>query len=248
VSVFVAIDFETADHKRDSACAVGICRVDCGEIVAREVRLIRPPRDGVAAMNYQVHRIPWSRLKDQPTFAEVWPTLLTFFEGAERIVAHNVSFDRSVLKACCCLARITPPDLPWVCTVELARKRWPNESNKLPDVCRRLGVPLGRHHEAAADAEMAARVLIALEGLGSEDARERLKILTALFTRAARGGRVVYGFDSRVPSCCVVTHGQVPPNFDRFAVRGDATWTRAPRGDLAELEPEELKATPTIFE
>lgn len=41
---FVAIDFETADPKRDSACALGIVVVDKGEIVDREYRLIRPPR------------------------------------------------------------------------------------------------------------------------------------------------------------------------------------------------------------
>ena len=41
---FVAIDFETADYQRDSACAVALVRVESGKIVAREHRLIRPPR------------------------------------------------------------------------------------------------------------------------------------------------------------------------------------------------------------
>src|SRR5205085_9653487 len=41
---FVAIDFETADHGRDSACAVALVRVERGRIVRRETRRIRPPR------------------------------------------------------------------------------------------------------------------------------------------------------------------------------------------------------------
>ena len=38
MSVFVAIDFETADAKRDSACAVGLVRVESGRVVYRESR------------------------------------------------------------------------------------------------------------------------------------------------------------------------------------------------------------------
>ena len=41
---FVAIDFETADYGADSACAVGLVRVEDRQIVHREVVLIRPPR------------------------------------------------------------------------------------------------------------------------------------------------------------------------------------------------------------
>ncbi|MEK7383088.1 MAG: hypothetical protein AAB262_07355, partial [Elusimicrobiota bacterium] len=44
MSVFVAIDFETADTGRDSACSVGLVRVENGTIVQKVVQLIRPPR------------------------------------------------------------------------------------------------------------------------------------------------------------------------------------------------------------
>ena len=40
---FVAIDFETANHSRDSACSIGIAIAEGGRIVALERRLIRPP-------------------------------------------------------------------------------------------------------------------------------------------------------------------------------------------------------------
>jgi len=41
---FSAIDFETADYGRDSACSVAIVRVVDGEIVERWYRFIQPPR------------------------------------------------------------------------------------------------------------------------------------------------------------------------------------------------------------
>ena len=42
---FVAIDFETADYGRDSACALALAlvRVEAGVIVQRAFQYIRPP-------------------------------------------------------------------------------------------------------------------------------------------------------------------------------------------------------------
>ena len=42
-STFVAIDFETADYGRDSACALALVRVEAGVIVQRAFHYVRPP-------------------------------------------------------------------------------------------------------------------------------------------------------------------------------------------------------------
>jgi DNA polymerase III epsilon subunit-like protein len=44
---FAAIDFETADHGPDSACAVGLVRVSGATIVKRKYYLIRPTRSSL---------------------------------------------------------------------------------------------------------------------------------------------------------------------------------------------------------
>ncbi len=41
---FVAIDFETADYGRHSACALALVRVAAGVIVQRAIHYIRPPQ------------------------------------------------------------------------------------------------------------------------------------------------------------------------------------------------------------
>ncbi|WP_285905870.1 3'-5' exonuclease [Pseudodesulfovibrio pelocollis] len=159
---FVAIDFETADAKRDSACAVGLVVVDRGEIVAREYRLIRPPRRRFNPFCVQVHGILWEDVADQPAFGQLWPELVPLFAGADFLVAHNASFDKSVLNACCRESRCATPAQPFLCTVQLARTTWQLPSNKLPCVCDHLGIDL-THHHAASDAEACAR--IAIQGL-----------------------------------------------------------------------------------
>jgi DNA polymerase-3 subunit epsilon len=155
---FVAIDFETADAEPDSACAVGIARVEDGRITDRVYRLIRPPRRLIS--HTFVHGLGWAQLRTQPMFARIWPQIAPYLEDAGVLVAHNAGFDRSVLEACCGLARVRTPDFPWVCTVELARETWRLPSAKLPAVAAHLGIAL-QHHHALSDAEACAQILLA---------------------------------------------------------------------------------------
>jgi DNA polymerase-3 subunit epsilon len=157
-ATFVAIDFETADYGADSACAVGLVRVEEGRIAARACRLIRPPRRDFAFTD--IHGIRWSDVEGEPRFEEVWPDLAPLLEGADFLAAHNAPFDRGVLAACCERADLRPPPLRFECTVRLARAVWGIFPTKLPDVCRHLRIPL-RHHDAASDAEACARIVIA---------------------------------------------------------------------------------------
>ncbi len=156
--VFAAIDFETADYHRDSACAVAVVRVEQGRIVARACRLIRPPRREFF-FTY-LHGISWDDVAGEPSFGELWPSFRRELDGVEFLAAHNASFDRGVLRACCAEAGLSPPSLPFLCTVTLARRVWDIRPTTLPDVCRHLGIDL-RHHDAASDAEACARIVIA---------------------------------------------------------------------------------------
>jgi DNA polymerase-3 subunit epsilon len=160
----VAIDFETADYGPDSACAVGLVRVDRRGIVERKVCLLRPPRNDFR-FTY-LHGIEWKHVADQPTFREAWPGLSGLLEGAAYLAAHNSGFDRAVLQACCTAAGLPPPALPFLCTMRLARHAWDVRPTKLPDVCAFLGLKL-KHHDAGSDAEACARIILA--------ARERLR-------------------------------------------------------------------------
>ena len=154
---FAAIDFETADDGRDSACALAVVVVDGTTVLHEEHFFIRPPRQQFVYT--WVHGITWRDVADKPRFGEVWPRVASLLEGVEFVAAHNASFDRSVLYQCCHCAGVAWPDVRFQCTVKLARQAWGLRPATLPDVCRHLGIPL-RHHQADSDARACAEVVI----------------------------------------------------------------------------------------
>lgn len=155
---FAAIDFETANYQRNSACAVGIAVVRAGRIVTLERRLIRPPTREFYFTH--IHGLAWKDVQNVPTFAEVWREVFPMFADVAFLAAHNAQFDRGVLEACCQYHRLRGPAQSFVCTVNVARSVWNIYPTKLPDVCRRLRIPL-EHHEAGSDAEACARIVLA---------------------------------------------------------------------------------------
>lgn len=158
-SSFLAFDFETANYYRDSACAVGLVRVEKGKITHKAVHLIRPPYRDFRFTG--IHGISWSDVVDAPTFVELWPRIAPLFDGVEFLAAHNASFDRSVLRACCESAGIEVPDLEFTCTMKLARAQWSLRPTKLSDVARHLDIELD-HHEALSDALACAEIVLAI--------------------------------------------------------------------------------------
>jgi DNA polymerase III subunit epsilon len=82
---FAAIDFETADYGRDSACAVAVVRVEGLEIVDRVDYYIRPARSRFV-FSY-LHGIAWSDVVDAPTFGQLWPSLQKRLAGVEFLSA-----------------------------------------------------------------------------------------------------------------------------------------------------------------
>ena len=155
---FVALDFETANRCRDSACAISVVRVEEGRIVKTFSRLIRPP-----SMEFEftyIHGITARDVKNAPTYASLHNEIMELMVGAEFIAAHNASFDKSVMNALCQRWHLAAPKLSWECTVRLARKEWGLHPTKLPDVCNHLGIPL-KHHDATSDATACARIVLA---------------------------------------------------------------------------------------
>jgi DNA polymerase III subunit epsilon len=145
---FVAIDFETATQSRDSACAVGLVTVENGVVTESYYSLIRPPENRYFWRNVEVHGIQAHETQHEKSFAELYPELESRLQG-RTVVAHNASFDRSVLEKCMASAGLDHRSLDisdrWQCTLQIYKKKG-YKPCKLSDCCSALDIPLDHHH------------------------------------------------------------------------------------------------------
>lgn len=172
---FTAIDFETANPKRASACAVGLVRVRDGQIADEKATLIKPPAGfgEFSAWNMQVHGITPAMVASAPPWRQVagW---ITDYAGDDLLIAHNAPFEISVLRQACAAANLPVPRLNVLCTLALARRACDLRSHRLPEVAFEFGVRLGSHHDALADARCAAEVAVAMARRRGHDKLEQL--------------------------------------------------------------------------
>lgn len=156
---FVAIDFETATNYRNSACAVGIVTVTDNIITDEFHTLIQPPQNVYSYHNINVHGIRPEDTINAPTFDEV------FFEIKRRlqnqiVVAHNESFDRSVLRKTMEFYDLNYSQLnlaeKWECTYKIYKLKG-IVPTKLSDCARKFNLELN-HHEALSDARVCAQL------------------------------------------------------------------------------------------
>jgi DNA polymerase-3 subunit epsilon len=156
---FTAIDFETANGKRNSACSVGVVRVENGEIVMSKDWLISPPEMYFHPMNVSIHGITEADVMNSPTFNYIWDEIEDLLDG-QMVIAHNASFDVSVLRACLTTYGIPFPHFDYMCTVQISRNIWPNMPNhKLNTMAHMFDIPLN-HHDALEDTIACAKIAV----------------------------------------------------------------------------------------
>lgn len=160
---FTAIDFETANSSRASACAVGLAKVRSGEIVDTASWLIKPApgADDFAPWNVKVHGITAERVAGERSWGELYAEVMGFV-GNDDLVAHNAPFDRSVFQQTSSAFDLDWPENRWFDTLPFARRHLTLGSYSLPFVVAALGIEDLTHHEAQADATQAARIAAAL--------------------------------------------------------------------------------------
>ncbi len=156
---FVAIDFETANAQRNSACAVGIVTVTNNIITDEYYSLIQPPKNEYNYHNIQVHGIRPADTLNAPTFEDI------YFEVKRRlqnqiIIAHNEAFDRSVLQKTMEFYQLNYTQLnignKWDCTYRIFKMKG-IKPTKLSDCAKHFNLELN-HHEALSDARVCAQL------------------------------------------------------------------------------------------
>ena len=157
----VCIDFETANGFIGSACSVGIAVIEEGQIIDTKYWLIKPHSKYCYfdPFNVMIHGIKEGDVKDAPEFDLIYAQIKPLFENAY-VIAHNASFDMSVLRHVLDLYDIPYPEVEYLCTYKTALKTWSGLDNyKLDTVCKYIKHDF-EHHNALADATACGNVLM----------------------------------------------------------------------------------------
>jgi len=189
---YVVFDTETTGLRptEDEIVAIAGVRIVNGRILTGETfsRLVNPGRP-IPQASTAIHRITDAMVRDRPPIAVVLPQFKAFV-GDAVLVAHNIAFDLSFLKAQekTCGVRFDNPILD---TMLLSATLYEHtEDHTLDGLARRFGVEASGRHTALGDAMITAAVLVAMF-----DALERRGIRT--LDDAVRASRVVIELKTR---------------------------------------------------
>ncbi|WP_439442796.1 ATP-dependent DNA helicase DinG [Listeria aquatica] len=161
---YVVVDLETTGNqasKEDRIIQFAAVMVEDGKIVQRFSTFINPEKP-IPPFIKELTGIDSKDVLDAPLFEDVAETIYALLEGTI-FVAHNVSFDWTFLQKEMFRIGMTPPKIPLLDTVELARILYPEiDSYKLQDLGDEFGLAHENPHQADSDAEVTALLLIQL--------------------------------------------------------------------------------------
>jgi len=176
---FIAIDFETANPKRVSACALGYAKVCNCEIIETKGFFIKPV-GGHAPFQSKIHGIKKEHTFDKPEFNELLPEIQDIFNYP--LVAHSL-FDQQVLNALSDHFNLGL-SFEYIDTSSIAKEQLPNLKNcKLKTLVKHFGLPSFKHHDATEDAIACAKIFLKLREHGKEETIQSLRNDTAEFRR-----------------------------------------------------------------
>lgn len=162
INTYTVVDVETANRANNTICSIGLVRVVNG-YVAEEFYSLVNPEDYFDMSNISIHGITPNMVADAPTFGELYPILKPFLERTV-VVAHNATFDLSVLRKNLLRYGIFSHEYCYVCTVVMGRKAFPHlKRHNLAALSNYLDIPLDHHHHALDDAKAAQMIFEAVQ-------------------------------------------------------------------------------------
>ena len=185
MSKFLAIDFETANNHKLSACSVGAVLFDEKNVIGEFDSLIKPPAnyDQLWSSNFRVHGISRSKYMKADSFPEVWKALQNRYSILNStIVCHNAGFDINILLELFLHYKISTPKFFYLDTINIAKLTWKSPNYKLSTLANKLNIPLN-HHDALSDSLACAK--IAMKSLNYH--------MTKDFNSVLKGSRFGYG-------------------------------------------------------
>jgi DNA polymerase-3 subunit epsilon len=154
-------------------------KVRDGRVVDRVHSYIRPPfpHDEFSEWNVRIHGITAEMVTDASGWAVHLPVLREF-AGDDLLVAHNAGFDMGVIAKASVAVGLEVPDFQYLCSLQVARRTYHLDSYRLPVAAMAAGFEDFSHHDALADAEACAAIIVHSARRHEADDLERLAHIT----------------------------------------------------------------------
>lgn len=165
---YTFLDVETPNGHNRRICSIGVVRTDDSGSIEHQQHFLVNPEEHFDQRNIHTHGLTPATVADAPTFKQLWPDLAALFEDTT-LVAHQATFDFSVLAKCLAAYEIPPFGARYQCTKRLAElHRVPVERFSLPMLCAHYSIDLPQHHNALEDALACDRLFWALAADGCD--------------------------------------------------------------------------------
>ncbi len=141
----VILDTETSglDYEKDRIIEIGCLELIDGTYTGNKFHKYYKPDNLIISYEAeQIHGLNNNFLSKYPTFDQNIEEFISFWDNAELII-HNAQFDLSMINHS--MSRLSKPLIKkelTICTLEIARKRFPGSKNNLNALCRRFGISL----------------------------------------------------------------------------------------------------------
>jgi DNA polymerase III subunit epsilon len=146
---YVAFDFETANGK--NPCSIGIIEFNKGKVIHKYYSLINPNIEKFNPFTTRIHGIRKIDVINEREFCDIWNDIKHFFDN-RIIVAHNSSFDVSVLNYSLERYNIQKPINTCYCTLKISRQILNIRNYKLNTLAKYYSIKQDNYHNALEDA------------------------------------------------------------------------------------------------
>ena len=154
---YIAIDFETANNSRLSACALGLAFIKNNKLVHEANHFIQPPKgQKFLSSHSRIHGIYADDLEFALDFEQLWNVDLSKYFNTNLIIFHNASMDLSILKNLFNHYKIKSFNIDYIDTMKLAELT--GKPKKLTELAQLFDIDFSNNHDPQHDAEVCAEV------------------------------------------------------------------------------------------
>lgn len=165
----VAIDFETANAKRESVCSIGFVVQEDNKILFEKEILVNPKCE-FSKRNIKIHNITPMDVVDCPDWSEAWPEVQQYITSDTLVIAHNLrSMELPCIRKECERYNMSIPNFAKprskmaYDTLKLAQDLLPSaENHKLATLTKMYNIEL-EHHNALSDAKACLKLFNILQ-------------------------------------------------------------------------------------